>query len=517
MNIKTVGNVIKGILTLSICILVLFGCQDGGSNNNNNNNNNRGGEEKLREAIAEVLPQLKEFKLVQFDDRGVIDRIKELAEKGAFERVEKPIQVELPVLLRDGVQDYPFIAYPHNVYSDPEEPNRRGVPVIAFNGNGEDEKVIQTLQGPSLTFQGMPDLSEEELIKLVEGDDRKQLADESRYQPSVISVIGNSLEAAYYGPNAADGGSILESLDSLLGMHYGEDEVKRLTALVDENYLVYNQSDFQPPVEHGETFPPDQKERRLAGQSHIRHVAGKPLNWVMVADDTVYDPDTGTWLVSNWFARTASAANRANFYWRWAQIGPKIPNSATTLPASVGFYNNSISIRSILREYRVLTPFGKSILNNPGQLCGGANHYLNEVRKISHNSERFPNELWMWWTKHYGGGCAYISTLHRAPRDYSVGVSGYGNGTTDWVSFIAMHEGGHIIGGTHNTNAPGSPETRDSHRCRFLGFINFGPTGPSLMSYAGGTRTYCFALTDADGSPKKNTTKVAEFLYLRLD
>ena len=45
------------------------------------------------------------------------------------------------------------------------------------------------------------------------------------------------------------------------------------------------------------------------------------------------------------------------------------------------------------------------------------------------------------------------------------------------------------------------------------GFIPIGPTGPSLMSYASGTHTCCFAATPASGTPKRNLTKVAEYLH----
>jgi hypothetical protein len=110
--------------------------------------------------------------------------------------------------------------------------------------------------------------------------------------------------------------------------------------LTHHNYILYTHDDFQPPVLHGETEetqlnPPAEPPVILNPLNHFLENGWRTFSAVMVADDTLYDPDTGGWLVSGWFSRTAAAANRANFYWVWAQWGPQIPASATTLPSGV--------------------------------------------------------------------------------------------------------------------------------------------------------------------------------------
>ncbi len=484
-------------------------------------------EQEVRDAVKKALPKLENFELVKVDDKAAIATLRDLAAKGPS---DTPTSIgKLPVIGAAGeISQVEFIAYPHNVYADPEKPaGKFEINVVRYDiqDNEPNDEVIQVINTPSLTFQGMPSFNAfDNYLEFGEAveNGKVKLDDESKYQASVVNVIeGAGLEATYYGlepegANTKQSASVLESLQGVLELSNGEAEVKRLMELTENNYVLYNHSNFQPEVLHGEVeAPPVVRQEEINTQEHFLENGWRTFNAVMVGDDTIYNPDTGSFLVSNWFSRTAAAANRANFYWVWAQWGPNIPSTATSLPS--GVRNNGLVVRTRLREYRVLTKFGKSLITKPSNSCGGSGSFVDVVRKLSLNFERFHNEAWMWWTRSYGGGCAYISTVHRAPGDYAVGWSGYGNATTDWVSFVFMHEFGHIIGGTHSTNAPGSPETFNSHRCRLLGFWSFGPTGPSLMSYANGTRTYCFATTPSSGTPKKNATKVAEFLHTRLD
>jgi hypothetical protein len=336
-------------------------------------------------------------------------------------------------------------------------------------------------------------------------------------QPSFLNIVGGRLEGALHQTDDDETVSVLEHLENLLELHVGPQEAARLAGLVDENYVLYRHRDFQPPVEHGETEEYADTDQPLPeGHHHDRaepllHANSRTIRPVMVADDTIYDPDTGTWLISNWFARVDAAANRQNAYLWLANIAPDLASGST-----LGSDNNRILVRTQIAGYRVLTPFGKTQINpKPSAKCGGAGSFIDVVRGLS-TSSTSTNGYWMWWTRHYSGGCAYISTLGKSPRDGAVGWSGYGSGTVDWTSFVFMHESGHIIGGTHSTNTAASPETVSSHRCNFFGFWPVGPTGPSLMSYASGTRTYCFAATPASGTPKRNLTKVAEYLHPRI-
>jgi hypothetical protein len=489
-------------------------------------------EQEVRNAIREALPDIEDFELVRIAperEAEIIGRLNELAGQG---QVDEPVALgPLPIINAEGqVSQLEWIAYPHNIYAFPERPTFTPVvEVIAFDEvNGQViEEPIDALETPSLTFQGLPNFADyQAFLELAEAAEvgEVDLSDQTRFQPSVINVIFDrqsnanlGFEATYYG---TEDPSVLESLTSLLSLEFDENEARRLAGLTENNYILYSHSNFQPPVLHGETEetelnPPPPVV--LSPQSHALENGWRTFSVVMVADDTIYNPDTGSWLVSGWFSRTAAAANRANFYWVWAQWGPQIPASATSLPS--GVRNNGLVVRTQLRQYRVLTQSGKQKIANelpfPG-LCGVSGSYLSFLRGLSGTNQRFVNDGWMWWTKRFGGGCAYVSTIDRAPKDGAVGVSSFNNTSTDWTSFVHMHEFGHIIGGTHQTNAAGSPETFDSHRCRLLGFLPFGPTGPSLMSYASGTRTFCFAATPTSGTPKKNATKVAEFLHSRL-
>jgi hypothetical protein len=490
-------------------------------------------EQELRAAIRAALPDLEDFVLIRIDpvqEEEIISTLMDLANVGD---VEDPVALgPLPIIGADGrVTQLDWIAYPHNIYAHPERPAfTPEVLVIAFDEvDGQVvEEVIDELATPSLTFQGLPHFADFEAFLRFVGDAEGEevFQDQTRFQPSVINVIFDhqtntslGFEAAYYG---AENPSVLESLASLLDLHVGGEEAERLVGLTDHNYLLYTHDDFQPPVLHGETEetelnPPVEPPVILNPLNHFLENGWRTFSAVMVADDTIYNPDTGSWLVSGWFSRTAAAANRANFYWVWAQWGPQIPASATTLPS--GVRNNGLVVRTQLRQYRVLTQSGKQKVTNalpfPG-LCGVSGSYLSFLRGLSGTNQRFVNDGWMWWTKRYNGGCAYLNTIDKAPKDGAVGVSSFNSSSTDWTSFLYMHEFGHLIGGTHVTNAPGSPETFDSHRCRLLGFFPFGPTGPSLESYASGTRTYCFATTSTSGTPKKNATKVAEFLHSRI-
>ncbi len=200
------------------------------------------------------------------------------------------------------MRDYDWTLYPHNLRVGDS------LPIIAFDPETEKEKIIDELQGPSLTFAGFPQVEAEDFERLFE-EAQKLEYDESRYQPVILSVIGEELEGSYFGPNTGGGHSILQGLRSLLEPTFPESEVKELLALTDNNYLLYNQEFYDFDLEHVDEFverpgkgePPVAPvgEKRLGAQDHSLENGWRTLNVIPVADDTVYNPDTNTWLYSN--------------------------------------------------------------------------------------------------------------------------------------------------------------------------------------------------------------------------
>ena len=473
--------------------------------------------QELSDAIETALPDLERFELVRIDDDPIIEALEAAATDGSNE----PIVAALPILRADGsVATVDWIAYHVDV--------RDLLPAIQLPDSDVVAGIEQLPQGPSLTFRGIPDWDDNTLFARLEELESVRDIGDALLQPSVLNLIGGRLEGALLGTDDDTNASVLEHLETMLELHVGADEAARLAALTESNYLVYRQQEFQPPVLHGEQEPPgvgangahaehDGENPLLAyaqepsadGAERSLHVNGRTLRPVMIADDTIYDPDTGTWLINNWFARVDAAANRQNAYFLLANIAPDV-STGSTLTSD----NNRIIVRTKISGYLVLTPLGKSRINpKPSDTCGGEGTFIDVVRTLSNTYTTVANEYWMWWTRHYGGGCAYIRTLGRTPQAGAVGWSGFGDATVDWTSFVFMHESGHIIGGTHVDDNATSPDTVSSHRCNLFGFWPVGPTGPSLMSYASGTRTYCFAATPATGSPKRNLTNAAEYLH----
>lgn len=233
----------------------------------------------------------------------------------------------------------------------------------------------------------------------------------------------------------------------------------------------------------------------------------------MIADDTIYNPILEVWRVDDWYARVDAAANRQNAFFYLANVAPDVPWWLSSLSDN----NNRIMLKTEIAGYRVLTPAGwQANVKKPDNGCGGTDSYLNQVRGLSADVVSVSNEYWMWWTRQFGsGGCRYIATMGRTPFRSATAWTSIADSTVDWNAYVFMHETGHVIGGTHNTNDGDSPETVASHRCKLLGVIPFGGTGPSLMSYAEGAPTVCFAATP-DAGPRRNLTQVAEYLNRTL-
>jgi hypothetical protein len=465
---------------------------------------------ELAAAIEEALPDLEGFELVTIDDAAIIEQLEGLALSTS---ATGPIKLQLPAFNASGVvANQEWLAYHVDV--------RMLDPGLLQPDNAWVLPPSDNLDKPSMTFRGFPDWTNEEFLDALERAEKGTL-DLSFIQPSVLNLIGGRLEGLNFGTGGNPNATVLDHLENVLQPRFGSAEAERLAKLTGANYILYRQQDLQPPLLHGEIeYLVDVigMEDELAtyevdlALDPTAHVSFRVLRPVMVADDTIYDPTTQTWKVSHWFARVDAAANRQNAFLWLANIAPDILNPPAGWTLKVN--NNRIMVKTMIAGYLVLTQTGKELINaapKPTKGCGGAGTFIDRVRSLS-NNYKINNEYWMWWTKAFGGGCAYISTLGRTPRDGAVGWSGYGDGTVDWTSFVFMHESGHILGGTHVTNTGTSPETLANHQCKLLGFIPFGPTGPSLMSYASGTRTYCFAASPSSGSIKRNLTKVAEYL-----
>lgn len=544
------SKLVRFAILAAALLLFLAAC----SQKETESNERRGqGDEELRRVIQRILPEMEDFELIQLETRGIVRELQLFARKGGEEGIVEPMFIPLPVVTPKGelIKDFAWTVYPHNLRAV------NGIPVIAFDPENEKGEVLDKLSGPSLTFQGVPNLSGKDFARLAEQALAEKLRyNERRYQPSVLNVVGGELEGTYFGPKL-EMPSVLESLSSVLGTAFEPKEVERLLSNTDKNYIVYNQANFQPGLNHVDEKEnqADNGDKVLAQHNHAEHDHGphshgehshdggglgtqshaledgwKTLNLVPVADDTLYDPVTNDWKINNWFSRMEASANRMNFYNVWTNLHADIPAVGSTLATR----NNRFMVKAKIREYRVLTPFGKSLISHPSASCGGNGSFRDVIRGLSNSTKRFDNEIWVWGTKHnYGsvGGCAYTEALGMSPRgngqpcvlphrNYDkcgaiVWIS-FRNNTLDRISLLTMHETGHTIGGRHDNDASGSTgEADNSQRCRFL-FWNIGPTGPSVMSYASGDQTYCFAWSDSDGTPKRNTSWMAQFMHPRL-
>jgi hypothetical protein len=374
-----------------------------------------------------------------------------------------------------------------------------------------------------MTFRGVPDWSYEQTMAWL-GIVAEGGFDPTVLQPSALGLIGDHLEGTAFGTDLNQNVTVIEHLGNALQPHFGTNRANELAALAAENYLVYIQNQYRGQLLHGEPHSALVTPSGIAAGdaasaeplvAPLIHTMVRELRPVMVADASVYDPSTNTWHVSNWFDRVDAVANRQDANLWLSNIAADIPSWASDLPTN----NNRILVRTRIAGYEALTLDGQARLSYPAatNVCGdAADSFINQIRLLSRDVIAVPNEYWMWWTRAYGGGCAYIEGLGKTPLRGAVGWSGYGDGTHDWTSFVFMHESGHILGGTHRTNDGTSPETLPDHRCTLLGEIPFGPTGPSLMSYASGSFTFCFAASDLSGAQKRNLTQVAEYLNTNL-
>lgn len=505
----------------------------------------------VRAAVRAALPDLVSFELVTIDDAGVIGQLDALAAGGDG---TSPIHLELPVIDSDGrlTRDFVWTAYPHDVRVS--HPDFGGTPVFALADPAVDERLDllgDVLPGPSRTFQGVPVLDAEAFARLLaDATNRPEPFDELEIQASVLNVLTGAgfpdgeLEGAYYGPRL-QAPSVIQGIRSLLANTLEPAVLNQLLSGVSANYVVYNHVAYQPGLEHIEEVWTDgaaaaplhghgddaaASRSTIETSSHFLESGFRTVHVVPVADDTIYDPDTQTWLFDGWFARMEAAVNRMDLFNTFVNLHPDHAGDAMA-------DNNGFILRARIPEFRVLTTSGKDrLVPHPATGCGEAGSYRDAIRQLSGAIERYPNEYWQWSTQDdfSGGGCSYTQVLDLTPRGgtecgqidnrgyASCGAVGYielrSGHTQDWTSLVVIHEAGHAMNGRHDNDAYGSGgESDDSQRCRFLGIWEFGPTGPSIMSYAGGTTTYCFAWTPTEGAPRRNTSIMATWLHEVVD
>lgn len=487
---------------------------------------------RLRGVIAEALPGLEAYELVAFPQgEEIARRLRGIADDLAGVSPADPIgRFELPVLAKGGITTHPFTLYYVNV---------RGPEVGLFDYDPEQgpRPAAETVRPYSYTFRGLPAderALERALFMLALGDE-KALQDEARYQASTVSLIGDELAFSYSGPQLPNA-SVGQGLRSLLQPYVPAPELERLLREAGVDYIVYDPADdatsieaFHPKLGPERSDPPRGAEHDHAGhahagaprpQNHFFEDGEKTLRPSVIADATIYDPDTRTWLVTDWFERVDTAVLRQDFAWTWTQLGADIPPGASALPRD----NNRLSVRTKVSQYYRLTRYGKTLADPaayPSDGCKGSDTLIKVFRDISAKQIHVDNEYWLWWTNDRGSGCAYGGVLGLAPRDGNVGWVGMRNKTADRSALTFAHESGHIIDASHSIDAEGdtgwTASSSSGHRCYLLGIFPLNPQGASLMSYdTSGSRTYCFAYTGPEGSPKKNTTRVAEFLHTAL-
>jgi hypothetical protein len=475
-------------------------------------------DDELEAAVRFALPTLEDFELIFLnDEKAILDLI---AHAGTPDANVEPIHLLLPIRQPDGTVSQPFIqwtAYHH-------DQRALGVLDCAIDPVTLADVDCQEVPGPSLTFQGMPWLEAQELFDLFIGETEKNLEDETVHQMSVISVVGDELDATYYGQalEAPHTPSSLQGLRSVLDVHYDPVTVDRLLAGASANYLLHNQVDLRFPV--GD----DDHEYESAGavSAAVRHDVRtsdhfledgiKYLRPVMIADSTVYDAVEGVRLVPNYFARVDAMANRQDLFLAWAQLSAEeAPSNLTSLDQ----FSNAFAVRTRVGGYRRFTVSGQEGFSFPTSRCGpaGSGSLMDAYAERSRDSTTYDNEYWMWWTntdRYPGGwGCAGgFGTLHETPRNGAVAWTSFRNYTLETVGQTFMHEAGHLLNAVHSAAAT-------SVRCRVLGIFAFGVTGPSLM---GGTsdrnlRANCFAPTLETATSLRNRTRVAEYLHDAVD
>lgn len=473
------------------------------------------GEAELEAAVRWALPTLERFVLIDLPDEKALVGLRDWTTQPSA-NVE-PFQLVLPILQPGATEPtyIPWIAYHHDLRAF-------GVADCAIDPVTLADVDCQEVSGPSLTFQGMPWMEAQELRNVFIGETEKNLADEAIHQMSVISIVGDELEATYYGQQleAPHTPSSLQGLRSVLDTRLDAATVDRLLASTNANYLLHNQIDLNMGQYDDELHLDDAAvaaaDATVAPANHFLEDGIKYLRPVMIADSTVYDAVAGERLVPNYFARVDAMANRQDLFFAWANLSSDAaPPSLTNLTQ----FSNAFAVRTRIGGYRRLTERGQEDFTFPTNRCDalGNGSLMDEYAERSRDENRLDNEYWMWWTNtdRYPGawGCAGgFGTLHETPRDGAVSWTSFRDYTLETVGQTFMHEGGHLFNAVHSASATGT-------RCTILGIFPFGVTGPSIMGSTSdrNLRANCFAVTPDPASALRNRTRVAEYLHQRLE
>ena len=491
-------------------------------------------ERQLRQALTRALPGLRRYELIAFDDAAIMKLLRDVAATPP----DAPQYVSLPVVDARGVlrTAFDWTVYHHDV----RDPNAQSCLLDA-----RDAPRCEPISGPSLTFQGMPNLSFDAYRDLLHRGRTepeqvaKELSDERTYQLSTLGIVGDEVVGTYSGLSL-DAPSVIQGLHSIFEVSFGATKAEELLALTSHTYLVYNRLFYDEPIEmpappsvagsgalhvhayeehgeeRGEHHHPSRPARIVTPKSHFDEFDDWPiLRPMMVADATIWDADAQEWLVDTFFERADYVANVQANAFNWLQVFPDAPAGSSTLDQ----WSNALAVRTQIGGYWRLTPSGQSALQYPTASCAADNSFIDEVRKLSPDAKTFDNEYWAWWTNHqaYGLGCAYVGTFGNTGRDAAVSWQHISSQTLDATASTFMHETGHIMNGTHG--GPTHPWANESQTCRFLGVLEVGPTGPSLLHprITGTTRTNCFAPTLEGDTTKKNMTRIAEHMHDNLD
>jgi len=504
--------------------------------------------EDLRTAIGIALPGLHDYSLVTFADEQAVADLQAHIGSG-----DDPIYVQLPVRDADGRIDQTFVytAYHHDLRR-PEAAECSGATALV------GALACTPVVGASATFQGVPAwdderlgdavASPEEYAPLFLDGDRLR---EDRFQPSVVSLIGEgpdasmtSVAAFYFGPSLA-APSGLQSLRSVLETVHGPALTERLVALAPAGaYLVYSLAEYDVPDEHVDHADGHPEAAASRSAVHSAHVAAStdvaPLGHVgidgpgfstlvaqMVADTTIFDRRLSNPRVQpGWVTRADHAANLQDLAFTWLQVYADAPSNLTTLER----YSNAFIVRTRIGRYWALTETSAGQFAFPANTCSTSPALIEAYIDRSPATVRDDDlEFWAWWTNtdRYATfdangnlvatgdlGCAPVGTMGTTGRAGNASWTHLSFQTLDNTSATFIHETGHLLNGSHRTTAT----TRASQRCRLLGIVPIGPTGPSLHArrVAGFTRTLCFARTEAGDTTARNMTRVAEHLHALL-
>ncbi len=489
---------------------------------------------ELRQAIARAFPELKQYRLVNLEDSQVVATLRELAGNTAQnpDLATRPTYVSLPVIDVSGlVSNYQWTVYHHNVRSDDY-----GLELTDLDGGKELRVEDAGLLGPSLTFQGLPDLGEQAFRELLDEIRKsptvaaRQLRDETRFQASELAVINGQISGSYFG-DAVTYPSILEGLGILLYPQYPAARVDQLLSQVDETYILYNGLHFNPDLTHGY---PHVHTHSQAGQPQIlrpqHHFLDDPwkseLYVTAIFDQTIYRvdlPEDERWLIPEAYGYVESAVNRQNSVWGFFSLHLD--------DATGDWSNSSFSVRTVVDKLVGLSEADQSKLDPDNEdhyqedRCRDNNEdgssfffHIVELFKGKYEGDNMYKTL---WTNAYGGGCAARGSLNGAINNnnkWAMAWVGLLSATADWLKGTYIHEAAHIVGGSHEIDNTGDTgETTHLQRCRLLGVLELGHEGPSILSYNRDVmRNLCLAYPTASGTPKKNLTIVAEFLHQNL-